>query len=367
MHALHATLLMLLRDMLSLKILGMVQQEVTRLDAIPEDLMRQLRFATWLTELPDDVVLDTLEHLLEGARHDKPRFRAVINSLLDGSMVQQQLGAERLESLRQRSTEARRVAVHAFLSADPPHKRYYAAHVKDVNEQLESRPLGWRKTLARGNSRLVFDRLVFDKHPMVIEILLNNPHILERDVIKMAALQPTSEHALKTIFAHPRWIRRYSIKKSLVFNPYTPISIVESLLAYMLEQDLRDASRSRRLSPTVRARAGALLEDRQRLRHPQLLTSGDDADSAGGNVVALKSTKPEGSSLAEDFLTSLGDLDADLKLLTDADLLDLEITSLRTTPIIPDLEEDEVLDEAEDFLSSLPSQLGLVPVGEDDE
>lgn len=359
------SLLLLLQLVLEQKVRQQVDHQVQALHHIADDHMRQLRFAAWVAEWPDELLLEALQYLLDSTWRDRSPFRAVVSSLLDAAALYDALGEARLGLLRDQAREARLPSVYSLLSYEPPYKRYYASHMVDVNEQMESSPLGWRKALARGTSRQKLDRLLYDKHPMVVEILLNNPRILERDVIKMAALQPTTEHALRTIFVHPRWIRRYSVKKALVFNPYTPISLVENLLGFLLHQDLQDASRSRRLSPQVRARAQRMLDEQARLKRPRLLQVVGEDESHGP-----ASTATESVSLAYDFLSELEqereDVEDSLRLL---EAEGVEARSVSLSGLAETMQGDEafVLEDAEDFLNSLPENLTLEPVSEDDD
>lgn len=359
MHALFETFLMLLRDVLSQKIRNMVDQQVLALDVLPDQNMRHARFVHWIQPLPDEVLLEALALLQEGAQNDRARYRAVLGSLLDMTSLHLALGETRLERLRHMARQLQLAAVYALLATEPPWRRYYAEKHLDVNEQLESSPLGWRKALARGPERAMLERLLYDKHPQVIEILLNNPRVLERDVVKMAALQPTSEHALRTIFSHPRWIRRYPIKKALVFNPYSATSMVRNLLAFLLEPDLRDASRSKRLSPDVRAYAKELLALKLERRRPLHL-----AYSEGVSVMKPRPGKAaEQSSLAEKFLESLEEAETALAMLEDE--VSAEAVERSRAPLEEEAEDEDEAIEA--FLAELPGQLKLVPVGEDDD
>jgi hypothetical protein len=233
----------------------------------------------------------------------------------------------------------------------------------DVNEHLESQPLGWRKALARRFDRQVIDRVIFDKHPDVVSILLNNPRVTERDVVKVAALQPSTPQALREVFRHARWIRRYSVKKALIFNPYTPVSISLGLLSFLLEPDLLQASRGFKLAREVRERAKELLSER-RGRHRVALTG-----LPSPTELELPDEEAESANdAAQAFLESLETGGITLTLLDDDD--NEEVVSFRAPAArqpVPQ-EELEVEDEAEAFLQGLPRLLTLTPVGElDDE
>lgn len=102
-------------------------------------------------------------------------------------------------------------------------------------------PSGLRRAQARNGTRLQLDRLLHDRNHRVIEILLNNPKLIERDVVKIAAMRPTRPEVLERVARHAKWSSRYHIRKALACNPYTPVPIARRLLATLMRQDLRVA------------------------------------------------------------------------------------------------------------------------------
>ena len=103
---------------------------------------------------------------------------------------------------------------------------------------LREIPLGMRKSLARKPDFRLIQRIAKDQDHRVIRQLLDNPRMTERDVIRIGSTRPTSPKVLETIYNHPRWISRYAIKKTIVFNPYAPLSLSLRLLTYLNVQDL---------------------------------------------------------------------------------------------------------------------------------
>lgn len=101
-------------------------------------------------------------------------------------------------------------------------------------------PLGVRRQAARSSDRLVIDRLLHDRSHRVIALLLDNPNIVERDIVAIAARRPTRPEVLETIARHRKWSARYRIRKTLVFNPYTPNTISRQLIGTLMSNDLRD-------------------------------------------------------------------------------------------------------------------------------
>ena len=131
----------------------------------------------------------------------------------------------------------------------------------DDNEHLPL-PLGVRRQAARGRNRDKIDRLLHDRDHRVIQLLLDNPLLTERDVIAIAARRPTRAEVLKTVASHKKWSSRYRIRKAIACNPHTPESIAIRLLPTLLIQDLRFLASSGALLPELREEAYALIKRR---------------------------------------------------------------------------------------------------------
>src|SRR6185369_13418228 len=116
-----------------------------------------------------------------------------------------------------------------FLVASPP-----VALPAQLSKQLAAerplmptgRPLtlGERKALARTHDREQIQLLLRDPHPAVVAVLLENPHITEADVVRIAAARPAVPASLARLAAHPRWSVRHAVKRALVLNPSTPLA-----------------------------------------------------------------------------------------------------------------------------------------------
>ena len=129
----------------------------------------------------------------------------------------------------------------------------------------DARPLtlGERKALARTHRRDKLTLLIRDPHPHVVAIVLDNPHLTEQDVVKMASSRPAVPESLSKIAAHARWSVRHAVKRSLVLNPSTPLAdairIATTLRAHELTELANDAS----LPEPLRKHATELLAELQ--------------------------------------------------------------------------------------------------------
>jgi hypothetical protein len=155
--------------------------------------------------------------------------------------------------------DARTAALRAALGEDVEP----GAAAPTVNPHFEAAP-GLRIAAARGTRREALDRLMHDRDERVIAALLDNPRIIERDVVRIAAMRPTTTEILERIATHPRWASRASVRKALAFNPSTPAPLARQLLPTLLRQDLALLAGSHVLAEPLRHEATLLLSRRAR-------------------------------------------------------------------------------------------------------
>ena len=116
--------------------------------------------------------------------------------------------------------------------------------------------LGERKWLARTHDRQQLLLLLRDPHPAVVAILLDNPHVTESDVVRVASARPAVPAALTAIAAHPRWSVRHPVKRALVLNPSTPLADAIRIATTLRQQELRELAADPSLREPLRVHAG---------------------------------------------------------------------------------------------------------------
>lgn len=126
--------------------------------------------------------------------------------------------------------------------------------------------LGFRKWQARDTRRRVLERIIRSPEAPVMENLLRNPHLTEKDVITMASRRPIDPAILVQVAQSPRWIARYAIKRTLLLNPCTPTEVSLRLLAFMTRGDTHLISTLSNLPDVVQAAAAAQLRRGRRGR-----------------------------------------------------------------------------------------------------
>ena len=226
-----------------------------RFQAVGDAALRRTVLREGLDGFDDASLIAVLHQLDRRARSGGGDARWMLTELAVSPGVIQEMPYERRTELyaAARALDFREVA-HRFLG-DRPSKR--AARAAD-NPQLELAS-GIRKSAARARDRNLIDRLLHDRDPGVIRGLLDNPRLVERDAVKIAALRPTAPEVLQEVARHPRWSSNYRVRKALAFNPCTPTSLARQLVRTLLHQDLRALRDTGTVDSELRAEANLLL------------------------------------------------------------------------------------------------------------
>lgn len=124
--------------------------------------------------------------------------------------------------------------------------------------------LGERKALARTHRRDQLLLLLRDPHPQVVQILLDNPHVTEADIVKIASARPAVPESLSKVAAHPRWSVRHAVKRALVLNPSTPLADAIRIATTLRAAELGQLAGDHSLPELLRKHAAEVLLASQR-------------------------------------------------------------------------------------------------------
>ncbi len=116
-------------------------------------------------------------------------------------------------------------------------------------------PSGVRVAMARSGTRQQLGPMLSDTNPLVIRALLKNPALTESDILKLSSRRPVAADVQREVFHSRKWSTRYSVKKALVLNPYTPTDIGMKIVHMLMAQDVRTVAESRDLHPWLRETA----------------------------------------------------------------------------------------------------------------
>ena len=231
---------------------------LARFTGLSERQHRRYKIVALITGSCDKLGLLIIRGLWEAS--NKPLAREILLDLMTSRPLTELLGYEKVQRLYLHARACGDVEIsRLFLAAPAAKLRGRFVDEGDENEKMASTSLGLRKSYARGRDRMRLDRLLHDRNPAVVRLLLQNPRIVERDVVKIAARRPTETAIVQEIYRSSRWIARYHIKKALVFNPYTPVDIAMPLLPYLLRPDLRELSRLPNIEYEIRMAARKVL------------------------------------------------------------------------------------------------------------
>lgn len=242
------------------KVSAWTKRLISDLIAIERKNTRTVILAERLRRLGPQTIVQVIEEICRKAEERAPGYQEALFALIDIPAISSVLGYPKMSEIYLSSREMGCERVTRLLSSPPSKKKKYSKYDFVEGQELDHITLGEKRSLAKGFKKDTLDRLVYDHDPHVIRNLLNNPRITERDVLKAASKRPVSEEILIEIFNNKKWSERYSIKRALVKNPYTPTRLALGLVNFMLVQDLKEISKDGTLHQIVRGAAEELLK-----------------------------------------------------------------------------------------------------------
>ena len=243
-----------------------------RLSGILDTKQRGYALATRLSEMENPDVLNMLLFIRDKALAGRVEFVRLYHGLLVSGILADVLGSQRMSELVAEAQEIQAIEIVSLLMdapAEPNDHDPFTARKSSGDESpdqpfldadLKEMPLGMRKFLARKPDFSIIKRIVKDQDHRVISNLLNNSRLTEPDVVRIAATRPASPKVIEAIYNHPKWISRYRVKKAIVLNPRSPLSIAMRLVTLMNVQDLEEIALSRDLHWLLIREARKLIE-----------------------------------------------------------------------------------------------------------
>jgi hypothetical protein len=244
-------------------------QLALRMNGIREPRMRVAAVAEALAEGSPDDAAALLAGLLARAGDAVSGHRAALDAALLVLGDHSRLDYDRRAALYAAATEAGLpdVALLLFEVAPPVAGTDELLRKLDDERPLvpSGRPLtlGERKSLARGHRRDLLLHLLREPHPDVVAILLDNSHLTEGDVLKIATRRPALPATLTAVYQADRWRARAGVRRALVLNPYTPRPLAARLMTTMPDGELVEVSHDPGLPDALRQHAVALLGRRR--------------------------------------------------------------------------------------------------------
>jgi hypothetical protein len=144
-----------------------------------------------------------------------------------------------------------------------------------LGTRLPEMALGEKVSLARLAGRGIIAALRREGTPLVVRALLQNPRLIEEDVLAIAVSGRSSGEVLRAIADEPRWSTRPPVQKAIARHPETPRSVALRMVQSLSTASLKELLAAPKVPRLVKAAAERLIEARQR-RGP--LPAGGDAE-----------------------------------------------------------------------------------------
>lgn len=236
-----------------------IGQLVRQLSAVPDPNVLERVAHEVLSERPIALLADFLATLGRLARDEKVRviYTAIVRLCVAGDEPDADTRAELYSAVSHRGEGA----YVRFLLPLPP-ARKPAAGDAPHDPILEEMSLGMKKWRARLQDRNLLARLAREGDVRVMRILLDNPRVIEEDVVAWAARRPMRQDALLAVARHRRWSLRPRVLEAVARNPYSPVHVAASYMPVFTRQLLRLIQHDASLHEVVRESAA----DNLRLR-----------------------------------------------------------------------------------------------------
>ena len=179
------------------------------------------------------------------------------------------LGYDLRKQLYEAATERNLPAIARLFLSVSPTTAATSQLAKQLAPERQLKPtgrpltLGERKALARTHRREDLLLLIRDPHPAVVAILLDNPHVTELEIVRIAAMRPAVPESLAKVAAHPRWSVRHAVKRALVLNPSTPLADAIRIATTLRAAELAELAADHSLPEPLRQHAAEVLAELQ--------------------------------------------------------------------------------------------------------
>jgi uncharacterized protein (UPF0147 family) len=239
-------------------------QVIAQLKALREPRMRSLALVQGFGEGEADAWVDAIaETIIRSHEQDDADAKGALESIRQAAA----------DPAMPYETRQRLYAAAVLRGQHSIGRLFYAASPNAVaSHQLEKqlaperplkpngRPLtlGERKSLARTHDRQQLLMLLRDPHPAVVAILLDNPHLTEAEVVRVAAMRPAVPESLAHIAHHAKWSVRHAVKRALVLNPATPLADAMRLATTLRAAELAELAVDPSLPEALRTHAAEI-------------------------------------------------------------------------------------------------------------
>jgi hypothetical protein len=146
---------------------------------------------------------------------------------------------------------------------------------------LVSMSLGEKIALARRAHRAIFKVLIGTGDGQVLTALLNNPRLVENDILVILNTAEPPPEFFSELAGHNKWGPYIRVRRALVQCRHTPLPVALSVLVQLSATELRRILEHPDLVERVREAAQSLLDREASGERRVVEFSGDDSDGGG--------------------------------------------------------------------------------------
>ncbi len=146
--------------------------------------------------------------------------------------------------------------------------------------QIPQMTLGEKIALARRAHRAMFRQLTSSGDSEVLEAMLDNPRVVENDLVVLINTRDAGADFLSEVARHRKWGRYRGVRRAIITSPSAPIPLALSLLVELGPGEIRSILEYPKLRDGVRRAATSLLE-REASRRRRVIHS-DGGNGRGG-------------------------------------------------------------------------------------
>jgi len=96
----------------------------------------------------------------------------------------------------------------------------------------------------------------------VLKVLLNNPRLTEKHVLKLVSHRPNRKEVIQAVTRVHHWITRHDVQLAVVLNPYTSVKTSVLICPLLTPGELRDIGAQNTLHHMLREAAKDLVTRR---------------------------------------------------------------------------------------------------------
>ena len=160
------------------------------------------------------------------------------------------------ETIKEQLLQKLGPSAHKKLSEEPEQKL-------TLTQKVQRMGVGQKVQLAVKGGRELRMLLLKDPSKEVKNMVLKNPRITEGEIEIIVSNKNTSQDLLRVIARNKDWVKNYTIKLGLVYNPKTPLPFSLSFIKTLNKKDIKNVSKSKGIPEPLRNMAKKFMREQK--------------------------------------------------------------------------------------------------------